>query len=85
MTAKSRSDDIPDWLKLAQVGGITSDEAADIVVAGMDEERFLITTAADTVRDFRHKAEDFDSWIRQLQGWHDAFQPGVGPDSPDGA
>ncbi|MGE0881118.1 MAG: SDR family NAD(P)-dependent oxidoreductase [Acidimicrobiia bacterium] len=79
MTRRATSDAVPPWLQLAQVGGVTSEEAADIVIAGMAEERFLITTGDDTVRDFRHKAEDFDSWIRQLQGWHDELQPDVGP------
>ena len=48
----------------------------------MQEERFLITTGEDTLRDFRHKAGDFDSWIRQLQAWHDQLQPDVGPTGP---
>jgi NAD(P)-dependent dehydrogenase (short-subunit alcohol dehydrogenase family) len=78
MTKRSVANGVPPWLELAQVDGISAQEAADIVIAGMREERFLITTGADTIRDFRHKAEDFDSWIRQLQDWHDQLQPGVG-------
>ena len=82
MTREATGEATPPWLQLAQVGGITAEEAADIVIAGIAEERFLITTGDDTLRDFRHKAEDFDSWIRQLQGWHDQLQPDIGPDGP---
>lgn len=79
MTEASRGDpNLPEWLRMAQVGGITADEAAAIVVAGVREERFLITTGDDTLRDFRMKAADFDAWIRQLQHWHDEMQPDVG-------
>jgi hypothetical protein len=79
---RSATPDAPPWLQLAQQGGVTAEEAADVVIAGMQEERFLITTGDDTRRDFRHKAEDFDSWISQLQAWHDQLQPDVGPSGP---
>jgi NAD(P)-dependent dehydrogenase (short-subunit alcohol dehydrogenase family) len=82
MTRRATGGAVAPWLQLAQVGGITSQEAAEVVIAGMAEERFLITTGEDTVRDFRHKAQDFDSWIRQLQAWHDQLQPDIGPDGP---
>jgi hypothetical protein len=52
------------------------------VIEGMEEERFLITTCDDMRRNFRHKAGDFDAWIRQLQGWRDQLQPDVGGDIP---
>jgi NAD(P)-dependent dehydrogenase (short-subunit alcohol dehydrogenase family) len=82
MTRRAVGPDTPPWLQLAQQGGISAEEAAEIVIAGMQEERFLITTGDDTLRDFRHKAGDFDSWIRQLQAWHDQLQPDVGPTGP---
>ena len=46
------------------------------------DERFLITTGDDTVEDLRRKADDFDGWIRRLQGWHDELQPDIGPAGP---
>jgi NAD(P)-dependent dehydrogenase (short-subunit alcohol dehydrogenase family) len=80
MTKRAVTGGVPPWLELAQQGGVTSERAADIVIEGMEAERFLITTGDDSLRDFRHKASDFDSWIRQLQDWHDQLQPDVGAD-----
>jgi NAD(P)-dependent dehydrogenase (short-subunit alcohol dehydrogenase family) len=46
-------------------------EVADVVVAGLAEERFLILPHPDVERFFQNKANDYDRWIdgmRRLQG-----------------
>ncbi len=40
---------------------------AEAVVAGLAEERFLILPHQDVAKYFRHKADDYDRWIRGLR------------------
>jgi NAD(P)-dependent dehydrogenase (short-subunit alcohol dehydrogenase family) len=65
-------------LALAQVGGVTAEEAAERFVAGIEDDRFLVLTYDDVLADFRARADDFGAWIRRLQEWHDVLQPDVG-------
>lgn len=78
-TAVASLDPVSPWMQLAMDDGVTSDEAAAPALAGLRAEHFLISMGDDTVRDLRHKADDFDSWIGQLRSWHDELQPDVGP------
>jgi len=72
--------DVPVSIQMAMSRAVSADDAASILVEGVKNGQFLITTAGDTARDFRHKARDFDGWIAQLQTWHDTVQPEVGPE-----
>ncbi len=40
---------------------------AEAVVAGLAEERFLILPHPDVAKYFRHKADDYDRWIKGLR------------------
>jgi NAD(P)-dependent dehydrogenase (short-subunit alcohol dehydrogenase family) len=46
---------------------ITADEAAESVLAGIREEKFLILPHPEVLDFFRHKSEDYDRWIRGFQ------------------
>jgi NAD(P)-dependent dehydrogenase (short-subunit alcohol dehydrogenase family) len=46
---------------------ITTDELADIVVKGLDEERFLINTHPWVLEKFAIKARDYDEYIETLR------------------
>ena len=69
-------------LKLAQVGGVTAEDAAALFVAGIEEDRFLVLTYHDVLDDFRERADDFEAWIGRLQEWHDVVQPEIGRAGP---
>jgi NAD(P)-dependent dehydrogenase (short-subunit alcohol dehydrogenase family) len=79
----ANADAVPPALALAQVGGVTAEEAAARFIAGIEDDRFLVLTYHDVLDDFRAKADDFDAWIKRLQDWHDVVQPGVGRVGPD--
>lgn len=75
--------EVPAWLQMAMVGGVSAEEAAELTLQAMGGEQFLITTGDDTREDHRRKADDFDGWIQRLQTWHDLLQPEVGPSGPE--
>ena len=48
-------------------GALEPEAVADAVIAGLDAERFLILPHPDVAKYFRHKADDYDRWIRGLR------------------
>jgi NAD(P)-dependent dehydrogenase (short-subunit alcohol dehydrogenase family) len=46
---------------------ITTDQLADMVIAGLAEERFMISTHAWVLERFAVKARDYDEYIRMLR------------------
>jgi short-subunit dehydrogenase len=46
---------------------ITTDQLADIVIKGLAEERFMITTHRWVLEKFAVKARDYDEYIRNLR------------------
>ncbi|MFD3400108.1 SDR family oxidoreductase [Kribbella sp. NPDC058693] len=48
-------------------GAITTDQLADIVVKGLDEEHFMISTHPWVLERFAVKARDYDSYIAMLR------------------
>jgi NAD(P)-dependent dehydrogenase (short-subunit alcohol dehydrogenase family) len=48
-------------------GALEPEAVADAVVAGLASERFLILPHPDVAKYFRHKADDYDRWIRGLR------------------
>jgi NAD(P)-dependent dehydrogenase (short-subunit alcohol dehydrogenase family) len=48
-------------------GAIEPDAVADAVIAGLASEKFLILPHPDVAKYFRHKADDYDRWIRGLR------------------
>ena len=54
----------------AESGMLPPDAVASSVIAGLDEERFLILPHAEVIDYFRRKGEDYDRWLagmRRLQ------------------
>jgi NAD(P)-dependent dehydrogenase (short-subunit alcohol dehydrogenase family) len=71
---------------VAQPGvSLSPTEVADSVAAGLADERFLILPDERVLRQFRRKAEDYDSWLSHTAGriastkppgpWDDRFPP----------
>src|SRR5262249_56098301 len=64
-----------DMLNRAAAGGrtflldtaIEPEQAADAVIKGLNEERFLILPHPDVAEYFRRKAADYDRWLRGLR------------------
>ena len=48
-------------------GALEPEEVAEIVVAGLAEERFLILPHPEVAEYFRRKATDYDRWIRGMR------------------
>lgn len=48
-------------------GALEPEAVADAVIAGLASERFLILPHPDVAKYFRHKADDYDRWIRGLR------------------
>lgn len=48
-------------------GAIEPEAVADAVIAGLASEKFLILPHPDVAKYFRHKADDYDRWIRGLR------------------
>jgi NAD(P)-dependent dehydrogenase (short-subunit alcohol dehydrogenase family) len=46
---------------------ITPEAVADAVVAGLAEERFLILPHPEVAEYFRHKADDYERWLRGMR------------------
>jgi NAD(P)-dependent dehydrogenase (short-subunit alcohol dehydrogenase family) len=46
---------------------ITAEDAAEAVLAGIQDEKFLILPHPEVLDFFRHKTEDYDRWIRGFQ------------------
>jgi len=48
-------------------GALEPEAVADAVIEGLATERFLILPHPDVAKYFRHKADDYDRWIRGLR------------------
>jgi NAD(P)-dependent dehydrogenase (short-subunit alcohol dehydrogenase family) len=48
-------------------GAIEPEEAAEAVVRGLEEERFLILPHSEVAEYFRRKATDYDRWLRGMR------------------
>jgi NAD(P)-dependent dehydrogenase (short-subunit alcohol dehydrogenase family) len=48
-------------------GALEPEAVADAVIEGLAAERFLILPHPDVAKYFRHKADDYDRWIRGLR------------------
>ena len=52
------------------------DAVADVVVAGLADERFLILPHPEVAEYFRHKADDYDRWLRGMRRLQDRLGAG---------
>ena len=50
-----------------RAGAIAPEDVAEAVVAGLAEERFLILPHPEVAKYFRHKADDYDRWLRGMR------------------
>jgi hypothetical protein len=64
---------IADYLRES---ALKPEAVADAVIAGLAEERFLILPHPEVATYFRHKAEDYERWLkgmRKLQARYGGF------------
>jgi NAD(P)-dependent dehydrogenase (short-subunit alcohol dehydrogenase family) len=59
---------------LAQTA-VTPEEVADAAVKGIAEERFLILPHPEVATYFRHKATDYNRWLRSMQSLQASIRP----------
>jgi len=59
---------------LAQTA-VTPEDVADAAVKGIAEERFLILPHPEVATYFRHKAADYDRWLRSMQSLRATIRP----------
>jgi NAD(P)-dependent dehydrogenase (short-subunit alcohol dehydrogenase family) len=52
---------------LLRTGAMTAEAVAEAVVVGLAEERFLILPHPEVAEYFRHKADDYDRWLRGMR------------------
>jgi NAD(P)-dependent dehydrogenase (short-subunit alcohol dehydrogenase family) len=57
-----------EWFAVA--GAIEPEQAADDIVAGIRDERFLILTHPKVATYFRGKAADYDGWLAKMRHLH---------------
>jgi NAD(P)-dependent dehydrogenase (short-subunit alcohol dehydrogenase family) len=57
-------------------GALEPEEVADIVAAGIAEERFLILPHPEVAEYFRRKATDYDRWLRGMRRLQTKIQGG---------
>jgi NAD(P)-dependent dehydrogenase (short-subunit alcohol dehydrogenase family) len=48
-------------------GSVSVEQVADAVIAGLDDERFLILPHPEVAEYFRRKAVDYDRWLRGMR------------------
>lgn len=48
-------------------GAVEPEDAADAIVKGLEEERFLILTHPEVLEFFRRKANDYDRWLAGMR------------------
>jgi NAD(P)-dependent dehydrogenase (short-subunit alcohol dehydrogenase family) len=58
-------------------GMLEPDAVADAVVAGLDEERFLILPHPEVAEYFRRKATDYDRWLTGMRRLQSRFPMGL--------
>jgi NAD(P)-dependent dehydrogenase (short-subunit alcohol dehydrogenase family) len=57
-----------------RAGAIEPEEVAEAVIAGIDEERFLILPHPEVAEYFRRKATDYDRWLRGMRRLQASFK-----------
>lgn len=57
-------------------GSLSPEEVAEIVVKGIEEERFLILPHPEVAEYFRRKANDYDRWLRGMRRLNQSVQGG---------
>jgi NAD(P)-dependent dehydrogenase (short-subunit alcohol dehydrogenase family) len=62
---------------LLRENALEPDAVADAVVAGLDDERFLILPHPEVAEYFRRKAGDYDRWLRGMQRLQDKLEAGA--------
>jgi hypothetical protein len=62
---------------------IEPEVVADAVMAGLEEERFLILPHPEVATYFRRKADDYDRWIRGMRRLQERVAAGT--DDPGAA
>jgi NAD(P)-dependent dehydrogenase (short-subunit alcohol dehydrogenase family) len=55
-------------------GALEPEQVAEIVVAGLSEERFLILPHPEVADYFRRKADDYDRWLRGMRRLQERVQ-----------
>lgn len=59
---------------VTEAGGVLEPlEVADIVLAGIDEEKFLILPHTDVLEFYRRKGSDYDRWIGGMRRYQDSL------------
>lgn len=53
---------------------VASEDAADAIVRGLDEERFLILTHPEVLEFMRRKSGDYDRWLRGMRRYQNQPQ-----------
>jgi NAD(P)-dependent dehydrogenase (short-subunit alcohol dehydrogenase family) len=56
-----------------RAGAMTAESVADAVVVGLAEERFLILPHPEVATYFRHKADDYDRWLRGMRRFQETL------------
>ncbi len=57
-------------------GMMEPDAVADVVVAGLDAEQFLILPHSEVAEYFRRKADDYERWLRGMRRLQERFPTG---------
>src|SRR3954469_16537764 len=58
-------------------GMLEPDAVADVVIAGLDSEQFLILPHPEVAEYFRRKATDYDRWLAGMRGLQARFPTGA--------
>ncbi|MGQ9426478.1 SDR family oxidoreductase [Gilvimarinus sp. F26214L] len=68
-----------------QDGMLTAAQVADVVMEGLDEERFMILPHPEVAKYFQNKASDYQRWLRGMQRLQEQFgkMPGGGLSNTD--
>jgi NAD(P)-dependent dehydrogenase (short-subunit alcohol dehydrogenase family) len=62
---------------LLDAGAVEPAFVADVVVAGLADERFLILPHPEVAEYFRRKASDYDRWLRGMRRLQQRITPGL--------
>jgi NAD(P)-dependent dehydrogenase (short-subunit alcohol dehydrogenase family) len=53
--------------RLLRETAVDPEQVADVVIRGLDEERFLILPHPEVAEYFKHKANDYERWLRGMR------------------
>ena len=62
-----------------KAGALEPEDVAAAVIAGLDEERFMILPHPEVADYFRHKADDYERWLRGMRRLNAQVQLDLGP------